>query len=50
MGIFSVDLDKINFTDVNFDKDGTGNITHIRISGLWLGVINLNNVKYLKKI
>ena len=47
MGILSLDLDKINLDDDNnFYEDDPETI----IKEFWLGIINLKNVKHLKKI
>ena len=46
MGILSVDINNINF-DVNFDGDYPETIIHVRLR---LGVIDLNNIKQLKKV
>ena len=43
--MLSVDLNNINFDDVNFDED---NPEIIILLDLWFGVIDLKNVKHLK--
>ena len=48
MGILCVDVDKINLENADFMKRILKLI--IFISDIWLGVINLKNVKYIKKI
>ena len=47
IGFLSVDLDKINLDDVNFDK---GDPELLFISDFWSSLINLKNVKHLKTI
>ena len=54
MGILSVDLDNINLDDINFDEDDVtfdeDDHDTIFILNSWLGVIDINNAKYVKKI
>ena len=54
MGILSVDLNNINLDDINFDEDDVTLMKMIMtlffISNSWLGVIDINNAKYVKKI
>ena len=45
MGIINIDLNNIN-VDNNFDEDDPGTIIQ---SDFWLGILNLKNVKLLKK-
>ena len=49
MGILSLDLNKIYSDDVNFYENDPETIIHVRRLDFWLGIINLNNIKHLKR-
>ena len=46
ISILSVDLNKINLDDVNFDEDDP--LKLLLMSDFWLRVIDLNNENHLK--
>ena len=47
IGIFSVDLYELHINEINFDE---GILKLIFMSYFWLGTINVNNARHLKKI
>ena len=47
MRIVILDLDKINLDYVNFDENDQ---KLLFMSDLWLGIMNLNNLKHTKKV
>ena len=47
MGVLNIDLNNINLDDTNFDEDDPDTIILVRF---WLGILNLKNVKHLKKV
>ena len=44
----TIELNNVTLSDVNFDEKGPETIIYIRLD-LWLDVIDLNNIKCIKK-